>query len=299
SGKTPMVEYLITLLSRTHRTVTLSRGYKRETQGYRIAGDGDTAHTVGDEPLQLYRKFGRDINVVVGEDRVFAIPNILQDLPGTEVIIMDDALQHRPVRPQLTILVTEFSNPFYSDFLMPFGRLREARKGATRADIIVVTKCDETVAQKEKDDMMRKIRRYAGEKPVFFSSIGYDNPRPIGKAAELTSNVIIVSGIAKTTSLNGFCQSNYQVVKHFKFPDHHRYTVADLTTIENFYRAQTQPVSIVTTEKDMVKLNDEQFRPWMDRLPWFYIPIRQVILEDGLKFDELVLKAVKATAETK
>src|SRR5882757_6102445 len=117
SGKTPMVEYLIALLKKDFKVATLSRGYRRETKGYRIATESDTVRQIGDEPMQLFRKFGKNINVVVGEDRVFAIPNILQEFPETNVILLDDALQHRSVRAGLSILVTEYSHPFYRDFI--------------------------------------------------------------------------------------------------------------------------------------------------------------------------------------
>src|SRR4051812_38727618 len=146
SGKTPMVEYLVELLKKDFKVATLSRGYRRETKGYRTATDSDTVRHIGDEPMQLFRKFGKDINVIVGEDRVFAIPNILHDFPETNVILLDDALQHRSVRARLSILVTEYSHPFYNDFVLPFGRLREARRGASRSDIVVVTKCVEGIS---------------------------------------------------------------------------------------------------------------------------------------------------------
>ncbi|HWA32656.1 MAG TPA: tetraacyldisaccharide 4'-kinase, partial [Cyclobacteriaceae bacterium] len=162
SGKTPMVEYLVSLLKEHYKVATLSRGYRRETKGYRIATESDTVRQIGDEPMQLFRKFGKEVNVVVGEDRVLAIPNILQEFPETNVIVLDDALQHRSVRARLSILVTDCAHPFYDDFVLPFGRLRESRRGAKRSDIIVVSKCPGDIVYEKRRAMTQSIQRYAG-----------------------------------------------------------------------------------------------------------------------------------------
>ncbi|NOT73813.1 MAG: tetraacyldisaccharide 4'-kinase [Cyclobacteriaceae bacterium] len=298
SGKTPMVEYLIQLLRKTNKLATLSRGYKRDTQGYRAAENIDTARSIGDEPFQLFRKFGNEVKVVVGEDRVFAIPNMLQEFPETNVILLDDALQNRSIKPQLSILVTECSHPFYEDFVMPFGRLREARSGAKRSDIIVVTKCKENISQQETTSIQHKIQQYTGPKPVFFSGIRYKDPEPIGSQNSISKNVILVTGIAKTGPLKEFCISNYKLLKHFNYTDHHPYSLKDMKEIETFCKSLKETFSILTTEKDMVKLLSPEFKPYLEMLPWFYLPIEQFFIEDGLKFDELVVQAVKATAET-
>jgi tetraacyldisaccharide 4'-kinase len=289
SGKTPMIEYLIRLLGERFKVATLSRGYKRETSGYRLARDTDDAHSIGDEPLQLYRKFGKEIKVVVGEDRAAAIPHILHDFPETDVILLDDALQHRSVRPQLSVLLTDFSNPFFADFILPYGGLREARTGSSRADVIVVTKCPGGLSADEQDRTRQSIQRYAGIKPVFFSTIKYEEPLSFGKPGHLSTNIVLVSGIAMTQHLMNFSTKGHKIVKHFDFPDHHRYSNNDLINIEHFCNGQSEPFVILTTEKDMVKLIEPAFRPLIERWPWFYVPIRQEFLQDGLKFDELIL----------
>ncbi len=298
SGKTPMIEYLIQLLKDRYAVATLSRGYKRDTTGYRLADETDTAHTIGDEPLQLYRKFGKQVRVVVGENRALAIPHILHDFPETNVILLDDALQHRTVKPQLTILVTEFSNPFYADFVLPFGSLREARVGAARADVIVVTKCPSGLEAEDQAHMTRSIQKYAGPKPVFFAGIRYNGPFPFGKPGPVATNVIVVSGIAMTRQLTDFCSRDHRILRHFDFPDHHTYTLNDLLNIEHFCNIQTEPFAVLTTEKDMVKLIEPEFRPFLDRWPWFYIPIQQEFLQDGLKFDELISGSIVNPAGT-
>ena len=299
SGKTPMVEYLIELLKNQYGVATLSRGYKRDTKGYRLAQEDDTAKTIGDEPFQLFKKFGKEIKVVVGEDRVFAIPHILQECPGTQVILLDDALQHRSVKPQLSILVTEYSNPFYKDFVLPFGRLREARTGAHRSDVIVVTKCSYDLSAEVERTMSRSIQHYAGVKPVFFSAIQYGEPQSLGNGLAFSNNIVLVSGIANGHALKEYCSLNLNIIKHFDFPDHHRYLENDLLEIENFCEIQSCPYSIVTTEKDMVKLIEPAFRPFTLRSPWYYMPIKHVFLQNGLKFDELVLKSILNSAGSK
>ncbi len=295
SGKTPMVEYLIHLLSKDYPTVTLSRGYKRETSGYRVASPQDTANSIGDEPLQLFQKFGDSIHVAVGEDRVFAIPHILQDFPKTEVLLLDDAMQQRSIQPDLTILLTTCEQPFFRDYLLPFGRLRESRQGASRADAIVVTKCDSKLGADEQTRITARVLRYAGAKPVFFSYIEYGSPQSVRADTTFSNKVIVVSGIADAAPLIEYCANRFQVLRHFRFADHHRYTAEDLHEIEVFCKEQTSEFAILTTEKDIVKLKMNEFSAYLDRWKWFSLPIQHVFLKDGAKFDELVHKAIKRT----
>jgi tetraacyldisaccharide 4'-kinase len=299
SGKTPMVEYIIHLLKDQFVIATLSRGYKRDTKGYHPAQESDTSRSLGDEPMQFMRKFGSEVQVVVGEDRVQAIPRILKDFPTTDVILLDDALQHRSVKPQLTILVTDCAKPFYRDFLLPLGRLREARIGARRVDIVVVTKCAPSLTKEAQMEMTKSIQRYAGDKPVFFSTIQYGLPASFGANDSVAPSIVLVTGIARTDPLTQHCLSNFTILRHFKFPDHHRYSTTDLQEIEQFCLQQSSPYSIITTEKDMVKLIEPEFKLYLQRLPWFYMPIRQVFLEDGLKFDGLILGVLPSSSKRK
>ena len=174
--------------------------------------------------------------------------------------------------------------------MLPFGRLREARKGASRAHVIVVTKCTDLSAE-EKHKIRSEIAHYAAGKPVFFSRIKYDKPVSMGSSKPIAQKVVLVTGIAKTDSLQSFCLDNYQIVKHFNFPDHHRYTHTDLSEIERFVTSAPDEVSVITTEKDMVKLIEPELKPFIDRISWFYLPIRHEFVEDGLKFDEIVLRS--------
>ena len=150
------------------------------------------------------------------------------------------------------------------------------------------------MSEQSQNEFRQGVAKYAPGKPVLFSTVSYDEPRALGAATTMEQQVILVTGIAKTTPLLEFCQSKYRVIRHFQFDDHHHYTQQELDEIERCLRQQPQPCSILTTEKDMVKLIADPFAAHISRLPWFYIPIRQEFVKDGLKFDTLVLDAIKA-----
>ncbi len=291
SGKTPMIECLIRLLADRYKVATLSRGYGRKTHGIIISSELDNARTLGDEPFQLLRKFDDQIKVVVGEERALAIPTILHQYPDVQVILMDDAFQHRAVKPQFSILVTDYEKPFYKDFLLPFGRLREARKGACRADIIVVTKAD-GIREEEMTLMTRSIHKIVGEKPVFFSGLNYQQPLSIHHQNPIDKKVVLVSGIAKNSHFEREVSKLYEVVKHFCFEDHHVFTVEDIHRIQQS-ADEYQVSSILTTEKDMVKLIIPQLLPLLQNKHWFYLPVKSVFLKDGIHFDKMIIRMVE------
>lgn len=293
SGKTPMIEYLIRLLKSKYKVAILSRGYGRRTRGLRFVTERESASTVGDEPFQLFQKF-TDITVTVCEDRAFAIPHILQQYPETDVILMDDAFQHRSVRPQLSILLSEYKKPFYSDHLLPLGRLREARQGASRSDIVVITKCNEEVNDHQCYNIAAKVKNFAGDKPVFFSSIAYGTPIPVGgHSHSLAEDVIMVSGIANTELFEKYVASKFKIIRHFKFSDHHNYSLPELKNIVEFYSQQKKPIIILTTEKDMVKMIDVRFKEVIQGFPWFFLPVSTSFLNHGADFDKLVNHAME------
>ena len=269
SGKTPMIEYLVRLLNDRFSIAILSRGYGRKTKGIRLATDQDDAATLGDEPFQYYRKFGSQVTVCVGEERVLAIPTILNERPETQIILLDDAFQHRSVIPQFSILLTEYFRPFYKDFLMPFGRLRESRSGAARADLIIVTKCAESIQQKE---MEEGIHKYAVDKPIFFSTVKYQEPVAFQTGSKIGAKVILVSGVANSASLEIFVSTHFELVKHFQFDDHHFYSATDVTKVQLFAQ-DNQIDSILTTEKDMVKLISPRLKSVLLDNSWFYLPV--------------------------
>lgn len=293
TGKTPMVEHLIRLLSANHKIATLSRGYGRKTKGFKIATDADTAATIGDEPYQVYKKYSPVAHVVVGEDRALAIPSLLQELDGTDTVILDDALQHRRVKPGFSILLTEFNNPFYSDYLMPYGRLRESPEGAKRADVIVVTKCPAHIDDEVVMEFEHNIRQYS-DKPVFFSTVRYTDPVAFGSAQTCSSKVILLSGIANAHILEAYVRKTFNLVKHFAFRDHYFYTRSDVQKLSAFLKEQQGEVSILTTEKDYVKLERSGLKPMVAPLPIFYLPIEAEFIRNGKDFDALVLSFMQS-----
>jgi len=287
SGKTPMTEYLIRTLSTSYKLATLSRGYGRRTKGFRIANVDDNSSTIGDEPFQMFRKFNDSIIVTVGEDRAFAIPNILQEFDNIDAIILDDAFQHRSVNPHLSILVTEYAHPFTRDYVLPAGNLREARKGASRADVVVVTKCPGPDAELEM--LTADIRKYAGNKPIFFSSLKYNEPVSFGNLSSVTHKIVLVTGIAGPGIFKEYLKSRFELVRHLEFGDHHAFTESEVNAIHSEVQ-QVPGASIITTEKDMIRLLP--FSP-ISNYPWFYIPVEMEFLKNGSEFDLLIARQLK------
>lgn len=292
TGKTPMIEYLIRLLASDYRIATLSRGYGRKTRGIRIAGDDDNAESMGDEPFQFFRKFGDRVVVAVGEERAFAIPRILSERPGTEVILLDDAFQHRRVRPCFQVLLTDYHRLFVHDLLLPAGRLRESRQGAARADVIVVTKCPDDISDDRMMAIEKAIRHYS-KRAVFFTRICYGNLLSVGAMAPYKpEKIILLTAIANPAPLLRYLRKNYDVVKHFSYPDHHRYSEQDMQKVCR--AAVAAAAAVVTTEKDLVKLDPAVFAATSVSL--HYLPIEVEFLKDGKEFDEMVLNAARSYA---
>lgn len=290
TGKTPMVEYLLRLLKNDYKVATLSRGYGRDTKGFRMASASDTPSTLGDEPFQFYRKFAPEVKVAVGEERALAIPMIIQECDA-EVILLDDAYQHRRVNPSFSILLTDYNRPFYLDHVLPAGRLRETRAGAARADVVVVTKCPTDLSQAEEDEIRKKIAAYA-RTPVFFVTLDYGDPVPFGKPAPIMKNVFLVTGIARPEPLEQYVTGKYGLTRHLAFPDHRDYDAADLKKIQQL-SVEKPGTAILTTEKDMVKLQV----PQMASCPIYYLPIAVRFLKEGNVFDEMIRTHVKLAAE--
>ena len=289
TGKTPMIEYLIRLLASEYHIATLSRGYGRKTKGVRIANPGDTADTLGDEPFQFYRKFDDKVVVAVGEERVFAIPHILDQHPDTDLILLDDAFQHRSIQPSFQILLTDYNNLFIYDYLLPAGRLRESKAGAARADVVLVTKCPANISEDEMIAIESSIRGY-NNKAVFFTRICYGNILPVIDISPYKpEKVILVSGIANPAPLVEYLRQNVVLVKHFSYADHHAYSRRDIEII--CQAAAKANAAVVTTEKDAVKMDPEIFRHFS--IPFHYLPIEIEFLKSGKEFDEMVLNAVR------
>lgn len=275
TGKTPMVEFLIRNLQAEFQIASLSRGYGRKTKGFLKANDQSTPAEIGDEPLQIYRKFEGNIPVFVGEDRVSSLLKIAEQSPVTDLVILDDAFQHRRLKGDFYCLLTPFGAPFYSDFLLPMGRMRESRGGAARADLVVVTKCPAELSEIKKNDSEKNLRPYLTDKaPVFFSQIGYGNPYPLNPQKPFTDSVILVSGLAHDQPFVNYCTEKFKVLEVKSFPDHHEYDRADAKKISALSQKHNhQSPVLLTTEKDAVKLKSLADQGFLGEIPIFVLPI--------------------------
>ncbi len=293
TGKTPHVEYLIRLLDPYINVGTLSRGYGRKTSGFRIVNATDSALTAGDEPLQFKRKFP-DVTVAVGEDRVTAIPRLMGHRPDLQVIIMDDGLQHLSVKPYLSMLLTAYSDPYFKDYLLPAGNLREWRSGASRADVIVVTKCPADLSETRRDAILNQIAPQPHQQ-VFFSRYRYGTPYFMYDSRQrlhLTKdvNILLVSGLASADYLVSYLKSVAGEVFIADYPDHHPYTAGEIEDIAKmFANVPGSRKVIITTEKDAVRLDAHRNLVVERRLPFFLLPVEvQFLFDEQPRFDTLI-----------
>jgi len=300
TGKSPMVEYLVTLLKGNFKIATLSRGYKRKTKGYTLAGPGTTALEIGDEPMLFHIKFP-DVPVAVGEERLDAIPQLLHDKPGTEAVILDDAFQHRSIRAGLNILLTDCNNLFTRDFYLPTGDLRDQKSSYKRAQVIVVTKCSPNLTREGRKKIVREINPKNGQS-VFFTSIEYGRIYHIHSKRGYTltgkAEVLLVTGIANPKPLMTMLEDNCNSFSMLQYPDHHIFTIDDLREIKKRLRQIDSAEKIIlTTEKDAVRL--VKFDNELTDLPLFVIPIRHDFLfGEETKFNELVVHFIRNFRQT-
>jgi tetraacyldisaccharide 4'-kinase len=281
TGKTPHIERLISLLGREYKIAVVSRGYKRKTKGFRLADENSDSHDIGDEPLQIKQKFP-DVIVAVDGNRVRGIRKVMEMNPETDVVLLDDAFQHRSVKPGISILLTDFHNLYPEDYLFPVGTLREFRRGARRADIIVVTKTAKVLSP----ITVRRIKGLIKPKEhqtLHFSRISYDNLKPlpglnIKPPNEKISSVLLFAGIANIYPLKEYVLNMTNHLDTLKYRDHHRYSAKDYkkirTTFEDIF---TQNKIIITTEKDAMRIALPKIPEELADLPIFYIPIKTKI----------------------
>jgi tetraacyldisaccharide 4'-kinase len=286
TGKTPHIEYLIRLLQYEFQVATMSRGYKRKTTGFFLAKEGTDARQIGDEPMQFHRKFP-EVAVSVCEDRMTGIPRLVGELPYLDVILLDDAFQHRSVKPGLNILIIDFAKPFYKDYILPFGSLRESRKAYKRADIIVVSKCPTDISQSVQQEMIGRIKPQPHQK-VFFSCIAYDAMTDFFTGEVITTNakpnIVMVSGIAKPEPMLHHLRSIAADVHLLRYADHHYFTDANFEEIKQTITNWDVPDKmIVTTEKDAARLaiHQEELATWNIRIAVLPIAIKFIGNESG------------------
>lgn len=299
TGKTPHVEYLIRLLSNNYNLATISRGYKRKTSGYIIAGDDDHSGTIGDEPAQFHRKFP-GITVVADESRRHGIRTVLSEKPQTDLIILDDAYQHRYVKPGLSILLTDYHKLYSNDYVLPFGTLRESRSGSKRANIIVVTKTPNVLSPFERQRITKCVKPSPYQK-VLFSFIKYGEIRSLWNESEEIdksakySVILLVAGIANSYPLEYELRSKCSDLIIMRFKDHHKYSVEDLKLINgNYSDIYTRNKLLVTTEKDAMRLLDPEVKKQAQELPIYYQSMEvDFHPRDKQIFDETIKKYVR------
>jgi tetraacyldisaccharide 4'-kinase len=291
TGKTPMAEYLIRLLQHKYEVATLSRGYKRKTKGFAIAVPGTTALEIGDEPMQFHKKFPH-VTVAVGEERLVAIPQLLHDKPQTDVIILDDAFQHRPVKAGLNIVLTAYNNLYTRDMLLPSGDLRDVKYSMKRADIIVVTKCKADLTISEKQAIVDEIKP-AVHQTVFFTTINYSKPTHLftqqPAAVDKSTAILLVCGIANPRPLKDYLTERMHSYDMLRYADHHIFNSDDLADIKKHFAAiATDNKIILTTEKDGVRL--QKFEEELKSYPVYVLPLEHSFLfNEGEQFSKLVL----------
>ena len=292
TGKTPQIEYLIRLLSDKYKIATLSRGYKRQSKGFILAEASSTAAILGDEPFQFYKKFP-SIQVAVDADRKNGIEQLLSQSNKPEVILLDDAFQHRKVKAGFYILLTSYGDLYSDDFMLPTGNLRESRSGAERANVIIVTKCPFNLSLDEQHDIKKKLK-VSESQELYFTFIAYEEfiyaeNRKINVNEIQSAAKILVAGIAKPEPFFAYLQDSNDVC--LSFPDHHNFTDKDILEIKNL----AQNNIIITTEKDYVRLKGS-----LPSEQLFYLPIQSSFVsgpdseasEQGDNFDKTIIDYV-------
>ncbi|MCB7481105.1 tetraacyldisaccharide 4'-kinase [Christiangramia sediminis] len=282
TGKSPMIEYLLSILTEDYKTATLSRGYKRESKGFRLVELQDSAILTGDEPLQFKNKYPQSI-VAVDANRREGIAKLLKYSP--DVVLLDDAFQHRKVEAGFNILLTAYGDLYVNDLLLPGGNLRESASGAGRADVIVVTKCPEDLSETEMEKIEKQLKPLSHQK-VFFTAISYSEKvfseeRSLEFGNIKTEDFMLVTGIANPEPLLKYIQEKGLDLKHLQFPDHHNFTEKELKKLQDLPR-------ILTTEKDYMRLKG---RISTDKL--FYLPIQVNFLRNREDFNSKIFSFIK------
>ena len=286
TGKTPHVEFILRVLN-GKKVAMLSRGYKRMTKGFVLANSNSDSYSIGDEPFQIFRKFN-DITVAVDEKRVRGIKQLLHLQPKLDVIVLDDAFQHRYINPGLKILLTDYSHLYVDDKLLPAGRLREHPSGANRADIIIVTKCSPTLSTNEMHIITKKINPLSQQK-IFFSTIKYGaiqsvfpNNETQDKQLELNNlHILLITGIVSPTPIITELESKNATVESILFPDHHNFTLNNYAEIEQkFIHLQSENKIVLVTEKDAARIVSSTHYPESLKSYTFYLPIEIDFLQN-------------------
>jgi tetraacyldisaccharide 4'-kinase len=304
TGKTPHTEYLAGLLREIFKVATLSRGYKRKTRDFRIASSSSLVREIGDEPLQIFRKFN-DVLVTVDRNRVHGVKKILQVSPETDVIILDDGFQHRRITPGFTILLSDFDRLMVRDHLLPYGNLREDIVNMRRADIILITKSPEDISPIQRRLIVKEIDK-APYQNLYFTSFIYKTPVPVfdiittGEINRDLSQyegcgIVLITGIANPLPLKEYLQKTAAEIIHLSFPDHYDFKESDIAAVFKAYQNLKSPLKYVfTTEKDAVRLREFTNFAEPVRSVLYYIPVGIYFLNnDKEEFDNMIIEYVR------
>ena len=288
TGKTPQIEYLIRLLSDNYKVAVLSRGYKRATEGFVLADEKATAASIGDEPFQFYSKFP-NIQVAVDANRKNGIDHLLNASNKPDLILLDDAFQHRKVKAGFYILLTAYDDLFSDDYSLPFGNLREPSSGKKRADVIIVTKCPKDLTELAQSDIKKKLN---ANQAIYFTTIHYDDfvfgtDEKIPIETLIEEEKILVAGIAKPKLFFDFLKNDTD--ETLVFPDHHSFSEQDCDQI----LATAKGRKIITTEKDYVRLNG-----LLPKEQLFYLPIKSVFL-NSMNIDKTIKDYVEQSTRNR
>ena len=284
TGKTPHVEYIVEALMEKYNIGVLSRGYKRSTKGFVLASQQSRPEDIGDESYQIYRKFGPEITVAVCEKRVDGINRMLEINPKINLILLDDAFQHRYVKPSVSIVLTEHNRPVFKDSLLPYGRLRESRGALNRADIVIVTKCPPDMKPMQYRIFEENLNLFPFQK-LYFSRYNYGHLVPVFPDAvenvpsfdslDPGTPLLVVTGVANPKPFVRYLRRRKAKVKLKRFGDHHNFSSSDMVEIEKeFNELSGEDKFIVTTEKDAVRLFNNPYFPHALKSRIFYVPIK-------------------------
>ena len=301
TGKTPHTEFILSVLQNDWKSAVLSRGYKRKTKGFYLADENSTSQILGDEPFQIHQKFP-NVAVAVDEKRVHGVIELQKLIPDLQLVVLDDAYQHRYIQPGFSILLTDFSNLYSHDSLLPYGRLREAKRGSKRADIIVVTKCPLNLKPIDMRLIEMELNPQTNQE-VFFSGYVYDEMIPVFPGAEPESwtfqkmtedkaGVLLVAGIVSPEPIVEYLKGYTNTIKTLFFDDHHAFTLKDFGLIKNeFESIEAKEKILLVTEKDAARLVSNPNFPEPLKSRTFALPIRVEILHDQ---DTLFIQKIKS-----
>lgn len=298
TGKTPHTEMILRKLLESSKwgnkqLAILSRGYKRKSRGFQVAGADASARQMGDEPMQMARKFPM-VTVAVDKNRIHGC----EQLSGVDLIVLDDAFQYRKLRSTLSIVLVDYNRPIFEDRLMPWGNLRDLPSQIRRAQVVIVSKSPAELDEVERDEWRKRLK-LTDDQQLFFTTVKYCQAEPVFPEADshyvYSQRLVLISGIANNAPLRGYLSDTYKMVQKLEFPDHHRFSAGDIRDISAAVKANPT-ACVMTTEKDAQRLRDCKKVPEEVRKRLFFMPIQAAFItpEEDAAFTDILLNALKA-----